>query len=356
MRLRARSITFGFAAFAAVLNSVVGVSCSAAEQPLRWKFQVGDKLDYAIVQEMNMVVDGTAAAGQPGNANRSTLRQEMDMSWNVQGVNEEGEAVIKQRFERIKMKVTSPQVSFEYDSKSEDAPTGFAALLAPLYKAMTEGDLEITITSRGEMKDIKVAPEILAALKPAPGAGQMGDNASEKVFAEIISKGALVLPEKAPEKGESWSSKVEAKSPVPGAQMVTMTYTYTYNGTKDVDGVTYALIKPQLSMDFASDNKEAGEKASPVSMKIAEQSSGGEVLFNIEKGRVYTTVLQQNLLVDATAGGRTQQQKIELKTDMKLTPAGQKPADEAKSDEKKGDDKTAGDEKSDVKSTDAEKK
>ena len=84
------------------------------------------------------------------------------MTWDVQGVDEKtGEAVIKQKFDRVKMKMTTPVGGFEYDSKSEAAPTGLGAMIAPMYKAMTKGEFEITMTSRGEVKDVKIPEEVI---------------------------------------------------------------------------------------------------------------------------------------------------------------------------------------------------
>ena len=44
-------------------------------------------------------------------------------------------------------------------------PTGLAAMIAPMYKAMTKGEFEITMTARGEVKDVKIPEEVIAALK-----------------------------------------------------------------------------------------------------------------------------------------------------------------------------------------------
>jgi hypothetical protein len=279
------------------------------------------------------------------------MRQEMDMTWDVQGVDEKsGDAVIKQKFDRIKMKMTTPVGGFEYDSKSEAAPTGLGAMIAPMYKAMTQGEFEITMTSRGEVKDVKVPEEVITALKNSPGAAAMGDIASAEGFKKMISQGALVLPKDPPKEGDTWATKVEMNNPAVGKQ--TVETTYEYQGTKDVDGTTYAVIKPQLKMDFESKPSEAptpGEPQQPapqqqVSMKIGEQSSDGEVLFNIEKGRLYSTTLQQKVTIDATVGGQAMQQKIDQKIDVKVVPAGEKKAEEAKKPEAEAKKPEAGEE------------
>jgi hypothetical protein len=306
----------------------------AADDPLRWKFKVGEKLDYKMVQEMNM-----AASGGPIPQMKTTMHQEMDMTWDVQGVNDEGEAVIRQKFDRIKMKMTTPVGGFEYDSNAEAAPTGLGAMIAPMYKAMTQGEFEITMTARGEVKDVKVPEEVLTALKSSPGAAAMGDMATAEGFKKMISQGALVLPENPPKEGESWSSKVEMNNPAAGKQ--TVETTYTYQGTKEIDGTTYAVIKPELKMEFEqqpaegekSDAEKAEEPKQPapiqqLQMKVGEQSSDGEVLFNIKEGRLYSTTLNQKVTIDATVQGQVMQQKIDQKIDVKVTPSGEEKPEE----------------------------
>ena len=333
MRVRSQYLQAVSAAFIAISGFALAPLRLQADEPLRWKFEVGQKFDYNMVQEMNM-----SAAGGPAGQMNTTMRQEMDMTWDVQGVDKNtGEAVIKQKFDRVKMKMTTPVGAFEYDSKSEAAPIGLAAMIAPMYKAMTNGEFEITMTARGEVKDAKIPAEVLEALKNSPGAAAMGDIATPEGFKKMISQGALVLPEASPKQGDTWATKVEMNNPAVGKQ--TVETTYTYGGTKEVDGTTYAVIKPQLKMDFESQPAEAAEgqpkpPAPQLSMKIAEQSSDGEVLFNIEKGRLHSTTLQQKVTIDATVNGQTLQQKIDQKIDVKVTPASDKqPEEEAKKPE-----------------------
>jgi len=321
--------------FVSIILSLAGLSLAAcaarAEDPLRWKFEVGEKLDYNMTQEMNMSA-ATGAAGQM----TTTMRQDMDMTWDVQGVDKTtGEAVIKQKFERVKMKMTSPVFNIDYDSKSDAPPVGLAAQIAPMYKAMTNAEFEITMTARGEVKDVKIPEEVMTALKNSPGAAQMGDIATPEGFKKMISQGALVLPEATPKKGDTWSTKVEMNNPQAGKQ--TVETTYTYDGTKEADGVNYAVIKPQLKMAFEERPAPAeGQPKAPapqLSMKIVDQNSDGEILFNLSKGRLSSTTLKQNVTIEAKVAGQTIQQKIDQKIEVKVAPAGEKKADEDKAEE-----------------------
>ena len=142
------------------------------------------------------------------------------------------------------MKMKTPLGAFDYDSSSDENPTGPAAMIAPMYKAITEGELEITMTSRGEVKDVKISEQVRTALKNLPNAAEMGDVASPEGIKKMLSQGVLVLPNDSPKKGETWSTKVESQIPVAGKQ--TIETTYRYEGTKDIKGTMFAVIKPQL--------------------------------------------------------------------------------------------------------------
>src|SRR3954452_14397744 len=318
-----------FALFIAVLAIAVS-STFAAEEALRWKFKVGEKLDYTMVQDMTMSVSGGA-----NPAMNQTMHQEMDMTWDVQGVDDKtGEAVIKQKFDRVKMKMTTPVGGFDYDSKSETPPMGLGAMIAPMYKAMTEGEFEITMTARGEVKDVKVPEQVLTALKNSPGAAQMGDIATPDGFKKMISQGALVLPETSPKKGDSWKTKVAMNNPQAGVQIIETTY--RYEGTKQNKGTTFDVIKPELQMRFEKkadgaatpDQPQQPTAQQPVRVDVKDQSSSGEVLFNIKAGRLASTTLNQKVTIESSGGGAATTLKIDQKINVKVTPAGEKKSDD----------------------------
>jgi hypothetical protein len=303
--------TFAGRAMFALLTAVIfqsGVSLTVAQEELRWKFKEGEKLDYNMVQNMTIGTQG----GPLGGAQSLVMRQEMDMTWDIEGVNEEGDAVIKQKFEQIKMKMTLPTLGgFEFDTKSDAAPAGPAAMLAPMYKKMTESEFELTMTPRGEIKDVKIPEDVLKALQNMPGAAALGEMATPEGFKKMIAQGALVLPENAPAPGEQWTNKVEVNNPMAGKQVIETTYKYV--GPKEVDGVTYAVFEPKLNMSF--------EGTPQVQMKVSEQESSGEILFNIAEGRLHSTKLDQKVTIDLTVMGQMIQQKIDQTIEVNVAPA-----------------------------------
>ena len=322
-------------------------SLRPAEEPLRWKFKVGDKLAYNMTQDMNMVMNMG-----PSSQMTTNVHQVMDMSWEVQGVNEQGEAVILQKFDRVQMKMTGP-MAVDYDTSKDEPATGMAAAFAPLYKAMTKGDFEVTMTARGEIKDVKVPPEVLDALKSSPGAAQMGDLAKPEGFQKMIMQNAFVLPEKAPQKGDHWSTTATVRNPIAGQQTVETSYTFVE--MKEIKGEQFAVFQPNIKMSFGaaaepakatdakdaksdadskgnnaakgdaksdakSDAKPAASPNPAMQMKVKDQKSDGEVLFNATAGRLSSMSVKQDLSMDISVAAQTLQQQIHQDIEVKVTP------------------------------------
>ncbi len=85
---------------AAVASWAALSSTGRADEPLRWKFKVGEQLDYQMTQQMNMDMD----AGKTGQMHTS-MNQTMNMQWDVKGVDDKGDAVIEQAIKRVQMKM-----------------------------------------------------------------------------------------------------------------------------------------------------------------------------------------------------------------------------------------------------------
>jgi hypothetical protein len=315
--MRARVLIVACLQSLAVLFSLtISISGVRADEPLRWKFEVGEKLNYNMVQDMNVGM---------GDQIMAKMHQEMDMIWDVQGVDQAtGEAVINQKFDRLRMQVTSPQGNLDFDSKSDKPATGLEALIAPLYKAITQSEFELTMTSRGEIKDAKIPADVLTALKSSPGAAALGEYATEEGFKKMISKSAFVLPKDVPKKGDVTKTSVTMDNQAGDKQIVETSY--TYDGTKDIDGTSFAVFKPQLTMSYA-DKDRTGKPS------IAEQNSDGEVLFNVPKGRLKSMKLEQHVTINSGSPTQPAQQKLEQKIEVEVSPRVEKKDGEEKSAE-----------------------
>jgi hypothetical protein len=277
-------------------------SGALAQEPLRWKLKPGDALKYHMPEEMTL--PGGVGSAESGT---TTVRQEMDMAWVVESVSAKGDAVIGQKFDNVKLKLVGPKGErIEYDSQGDEETASLAAMVAPIYDAMTAEPFTFTMTSRGMVKDVKVPEKVLAVLKNSPGAEVLGEMATAEGLQRMIMKWSLVLPEQAPAAGDRWSATIEVDAPTGGQKKIEMSY--RYDGTKEIDGRTFAVVYPELEMTFAGNGKAQA--------KVVEQDSSGEILFDPQAGRIHSAKIKRSVTLDVTADNRTEHQQISQTLDV----------------------------------------
>lgn len=274
----------------------------AADAPLRWKFTAGEVLDFEMNQDMNMNIQ----AG-PAQQMSTTAQQAMNMNWTVKSVDGAGNAEVEQRFTRIQINMAMPGgQGLVYDTDSEEPATGMAAMVAPTMEAMTAGSFTFKITPRGEVSDVKFSEELQNAIKNGPG----GEAGATEQFKSMVSQVAFPLPENTPKPGDTWTAKVTVANPAGGNQ--TVETTYTFDGTRDADGTTFAVIKPAMKMDLA--------KNPMMEMKMKEQKTDGEVLFDLQAGRLHSISVNLNIAMEMVAQQMTMPGTIDQKIEVKVTP------------------------------------
>jgi hypothetical protein len=290
-----------------LLLALSAANCFSAE-PLRWKFEPGEKIQYEMTQKM----ETTMNAGPAGDF-KTGMEQTMDITWHIDEVTPEGNATMRQQIERVQLKMNMPGgQAAEYDSASDEPPQGMAAMLAPLYEAMTGGEFKVTMTPRGEVLEAEAPPKLAEAMKNIPGAAAMGDLTSPEGIKQMIMQGSMTLPEGDLKSGEKWNSKVEMKSQFGKMDVVT---TYDYAGAKDVDGQSFEAIS--LTPEIAS----VPEPNAQMQMEIKDQKADGEVLFNRELGRIHSSHLVQSMVMEMKVSGQTLNANIDQTVDMKLKDA-----------------------------------
>lgn len=274
--------------------------------PLEWKFAAGDEHHYEMTQKMDMSMN----MGQAGKMDTS-IETFIDTTWNVEGMNKEGNAVVKQSINRMKMDIMGPGgQNISVDTAAKEKPEGFGAQLAPLVEALTSQPFTVTMTPQGKILQVDVPEELLKKMQAAPGAAMMGDLASKKGFEQLIRQGSLYFPEGEIKEGQNWSNKVETKNPMFGSQ--TIETTYTYAGPKEMEGKEYEVFKPSLKLDFGD-----GQGARGTQVAIDKQDSSGEILFDREAGHLAQSKINQNMELTITAGGQNINQVIKQTIDLK---------------------------------------
>src|SRR5206468_3686869 len=144
---------------------------------LRYKFKPGETLSYEMEQKMKMEM---AVGGQ--NINMS-MTQTLDMTWNVQTVDNDGKAKIKQKFDRVRLSMEGlPGMDkIQFDSKAGKELEGpFGQMMGPMLKALAGAEFTLTMDPQGKVSDFKLPEKLAEAFKNIPGAGGTGGMFTEE--------------------------------------------------------------------------------------------------------------------------------------------------------------------------------
>ncbi|WP_165247554.1 DUF6263 family protein [Paludisphaera soli] len=303
---RPRRLAVAALALAAGLG--LGAGAARAEEPLRWKFQKGETIRYALVQK-------TATKMKAGEVERgSNVEQTSDIRWVVDEVNPEGVATMTQVIDRVRVKLDSGgQPPFEYDSAEPDKPQEgpLAATIGPMFKALAGFECTLTMDPRGRIESVKIPEKTMEALRGSL-AGPMGNMFSEESMKNMITQSGLILPEAAVAKGQGWAD--ESSLPVQQLGTIKTTKTYTVEGPDEKDPT-----KVRIALD-AKMAVEAGENPQ-VSFEIKEQKNEGQFLFDAAKGRIASSHVEVKMVQLITAGPQKLQQTVDNTMEMTLAPA-----------------------------------
>ncbi len=279
-----------------------------AAEALVWKFAVGDVHHYQMVQEIRMSMD----LGPEGET-VSTVKQTLDMSWEVESIDESGAARIAQKISRTQIDIAAPgQANVRYDTASDASPQGYATMLAPVLTALTTSTFKFTLSATGEITDVEIPESYLEVLSRSPGASTMGGLATAEGFKGMISQGGLTLPQSEDLiAGQEWSTLSEVASPATGK--ITTITTYHYAGSREIDGQQFEVFVPKIETRFGE-----AEKTNTANVELTNQESSGEILFNRSAGRLEFSTISMRMESVITAGINTIHQKLNQKVQFKI--------------------------------------
>ncbi|MCH2114091.1 MAG: DUF6263 family protein [Pirellulales bacterium] len=302
-----------------LLGCVVGMNlgwvtqASAADDALGWQFEVGDEHKFRLTQATTTAMD----LGPVGKMN-ARMHQTIDTVWKITAIDEAGAADLTHEVLRVQMQMQAPgELEMDYDSASADAPVGYGAMVAPTMKALIGLPFNMKMTARGAITSVDVPEKITQSLAGLPGAEFMGETITGDGLQIAIQRLSITLPK--PENlvpGHRWTTTSETSSTQLGK--VTTSMTYTYEGSRTVDGDILEVFKPNLEFRFNS-----GKDATAAETLVDDQKTRGEFIFNRSRGRLQSSSLEQYMTLQISAGDHPIKQEIVQKVSLERVEAGQ---------------------------------
>ncbi len=262
---------------------------------LRWKFEAGRVIQVEMVQDMNMIMN---VAGQK----METVNKSSNwMTWKVDSVNEDGSARVLTMIDRAMSDIEVPmQGTSHFDSSDPEQTKGPAgAQLEKVYRPMIGVETATVMKPTGEITEVQIPEGSLDGLDQA-GAGSV--NLGKETLERLTRDASPAFPEKLAV-GDTWTR--DSEMALPGMGKLLLGTTYKYEGTEQVEGRELHRIGMEIKMEF-----ELDPVAGDVSVEVVEQENSGFIHFDNNAGRIESTTMNQDMIMEIQAQGQTIAQSL----------------------------------------------
>lgn len=283
----------------------VSAQATAQEATLRWKFVKGQKyqlkMEQAMTQQMEM-------QGQPMKTSNNTTTY---MTWRVDDVDAAGTASITSTIDRFVMEMDAPMVGqVQVDTDKEQDADGMATQLGGMLRPLVGVEFKQKMSPRGEISEVNIPDGAFAGMQGP--LGQMGMNAQQ--IEDMCEKVSPKFPAGALEVGQTWKDQSVSETP---AGKVEVANDYTYEGTTTVHDRMAHRIGIETKMTFSE-----GPNALGMTIKVTEQDTTGAMFFDVEKGQMIESDVDQKMQLKITAAGHDIQQRMQQKVHATFTEVG----------------------------------
>lgn len=263
----------------------VGSTAFGQEAP-RWRFTAGGELRYEVVQQTTFNVDAQQAGTFASNASQTT-----DVLWRIDSVDEAGTMTATQVIERIRVSITQAEgLELVYDSDEDDAPAGLSAMLMPMFDLLLDNEVTVVVTSRGEVKEVKLPEEMEGRLASIPATRPMSRLITGAGLQRVAQQIALLLPA---EGEDSASRKMVIDNRVLGNLQGELTWK-----TAGTEGDVHKF-EPTIQLSVQPGEQVEEDPYLPVKPlddpKVTEQSVTGAAEFDAAVGKLTKSKLELQL-------------------------------------------------------------
>ena len=276
------------------------------EKQLRWNLEPDTSYEVELNQTTGIKTNIQNRTQEIGN--EMTLL----MNWTVSSA-EDSTYKINQSITRIRLTVTAPskggvQIT-SIDTGSDEKTTEFGMRLLEQIKPLIETSFLVTMTDRGEIKEVEIPKESMEAIRSAPASMQLRQVISEQGLKELIGQSAIVFPQNRVKPGDQWESRNSVKNEF---ATITKKNQLKYDGSKEIDGSTFESVT--LTTGITTSDISEGNS-------IESFVGSGTILFSNEND----TLLDSKIKNEMTTIRKYRDQKIKstVNTDvsMKVTKA-----------------------------------
>lgn len=285
------------------LSVLFAARASAAEGvALKWKFKPGQTSYYTSSQDIKLNVK------QGILAQEVLMKQTSDVRWEVESVDDDGNAHVTQTIKRIRSESGPAEDTATFDSNDE-APQGEDESSIEGLRAAIDQPVYLVLDPRGKVIDVRLSEQFAQKIKESPQYGPLAAMFSRDNLKQMASVNTIELPEEAVTKGSTWQQESTLSDPVAGKQKLTTTY--RYDGTEEHGGRRLEKISATAAISPADENK-----ASPLTVK--DQKLNGVIWFDRGLGRIDEMQMTIKVASEMALGANKAEQIMITKLHTKL--------------------------------------
>jgi len=278
-----------------------------AQTTLKYQFKKGDALQYVLTVAQKGVTTGG------GMDFSGCQKQSIDMTWQVESVDDKGNAKMGLKTDRARLAAESAKERREVASDAKEEPAdkvGKSMYTTARVVAKLAGTF--TVSPRGEVDNVNVPESVVKEMQAVPGADKLPESSPEDNLAATVKDNLFVLPAASIAKGATWKNAVKGRSPY---GKITGEVQFTYDGSVERDGrrVEKFSVKPKLKIET--------DPTGDVVFTVKLYESSGVVYFDNVAGRLVEATNTLRIEVEAVALNKNFSQKTETTSSFKLVKA-----------------------------------
>jgi hypothetical protein len=254
-----------------VFALLVDHSAALGVSPLVWKYTPGETYTYQLSQTAVLTHIITS-----DSQSIAEVDQQLKFTWTVKETHEDGSATIALKITDLSMQLEGPgSQKVAYNLADED-PQGYAAMLWPMGKQLTESEVTVRMTPSGNVEIVDLPAELADAIQTVPKAKKYSAAGGLAAFSTLARLGG---PLTLPEAGQtSWEATTKLEIPPWGEQQAT--YHYRLQEPQSAEQVT---IDQQFEL--------AATATAEANWELKLRESSGTILFDPRMGRPTATSL-----------------------------------------------------------------
>jgi hypothetical protein len=284
--------------FAAFCAAATMTYCHCAEaQSLRWKFEVGQKLEIQINQSTSLETEVDLV--------KQTLETSsgLQATWLVQAVDDAGTAQVTMVIQAVRLKVMMPVVggvrTLQVDTAAPAPPKPSEQEIDALknLQSVVGRELKLTITARGDVTKVEIDAATKDTIRQAPQSMQIRQLLTDDGLQELFASGAPQLPEEEIQTGGKWSNAREFAN---AAGRFRREQSLEWVGRETHDNVPQERIDLKARLSLLGPPAAAPqESADSVQPKIKSQETTGTIWFDTDRGMITQGTVDSSLVTES---------------------------------------------------------